>query len=482
MKRILVYIIFLSGLAMAQTKDFAGQLYYSYENFKESSITMKRFKHADIVPLIKKLNEDVFTVSVAGTSAQGRDIYLVSAGTGKTRVFMWSQMHGDEPTATMAILDMFNFLSADDEFNDIRKKILENITIFFLPMVNPDGAEVFKRRNSWDIDINRDAVRNATPEGTVLKDVFDYLKADFGFNLHDQSTYYTAGRSPRSAAISFLAPATEYDKGIDSVRANAMQLISELYNVLSEFIPGHIGKYKDDFEPRAFGDNFQKWGTSTILVETGGWKDDPEKQFLRKINFILLTSAIFSIADNSYKKANPSNYEKIPFNEEFLKDVVLRNLTYQKNGRKSSIDISIIRMERQVDGKVVYHSVIDDTGELSVFYGYEDYDFTGYEIHPGKVYTKKIRNPEKLTGKEILDMYKEGYTTILYEGDIRKLPDDFGLNVTNSPGFQNDISLGSNASFYLVKDGRIDYVFVNGFMYDIRNNINRLKNSMKPRL
>ena len=52
--------------------------------------------------------------------------------------------------------------------------------------------------------------------------------------------------------------------------------------VLSDFIPGHIGRYSDDYEPRAFGDNFQTWGTSTILIETGGWKGDPEKQFLRK--------------------------------------------------------------------------------------------------------------------------------------------------------------------------------------------------------
>jgi hypothetical protein len=464
---------------MAQVNEFAVQLNYNYENYKESLLKEKRFKHKNILPLIDRLKGNrLYDVSLAGTSAEGREIYLVSAGSGKKKIFMWSQMHGDEPTATMAIFDIFNFLSADDEFNDARRKILGNTTVYFLPMVNPDGAELFKRRNSFDIDINRDAARSTTPEGKVLKEMFDYIKADFGFNLHDQSPYYSAGRSSRSAAISFLAPTTKYNKETDSVRANAIQLISELYSVVSGFIPGHIGKYDDDHEPRAFGDNFQKWGTSTILVESGGWKDDPEKQYLRKINFLLLTSAMFSIAEGSYHAADPAVYEKIPFNEELLKDLVLRNMTFEKNGTRIKIDVSADRLERAAGGSLIYHSVIDDIGDLSVFYGYEDYDFDGYEIHPGKIYSKKLKAPEKMGNKEIYDLLKEGYTGIIHDGDTRKFPDTFPLNVTKDKNFRNDIIIGNNASFYLTRNGNIDYVFVNGFLYDIRNNISRLKNSV----
>jgi hypothetical protein len=478
MKTLLLYILLLSGLIMAQTNEFAGELYNNYDEYKESALKHKRFKHKDILPLIDKLKgNSLYQVIEAGKSAEGREIYLVTAGRGETKVFMWSQMHGDEPTATMALFDIFNFLSADDDFNEARRTILENTTVYFLPMVNPDGAELFQRKNSYDIDINRDAARNATPEGKILRDTFDSLKADFGFNLHDQSPYYTAGLTNKSAAISFLAPAVNFEKDIDSVRGNAMQLISHLYSVLSEFIPGHIGKYNDDYEPRAFGDNFQKWGTSTILVESGGWKDDPQKQFLRKINFILLTSAMLSIADGSYKTANPAVYDKIPFNEEQLKDLVIRNVILEKNGRRTIIDISADRMERERDGKLEYHSAIDDIGDLSVFYGYDDYDFTGYEIRPGKIYNKKIKAPEKMSEKEIENLLKEGYTTIVSE-NTNHIPAGFPLNVVKNPEFQNRISVGSNPSFYLIKDGRIDFVFVNGFLYDIKNGINKIKNGL----
>ena len=62
------------------------------------------------------------------------------------------------------------------------KTLFEHVTLYFLPMVNPDGAERFKRRNFYDIDLNRDASRLQCPEAVILKSVFDSLKADFGFN------------------------------------------------------------------------------------------------------------------------------------------------------------------------------------------------------------------------------------------------------------------------------------------------------------
>jgi hypothetical protein len=43
-------------------------------------------------------------------------------GNGKKKVLLWTQMHGDEPTATMASFDMFNFLEGkNDGFDSFRK-------------------------------------------------------------------------------------------------------------------------------------------------------------------------------------------------------------------------------------------------------------------------------------------------------------------------------------------------------------------------
>ena len=43
--------------------------------------------------------------------------------------------------------------------------ILSSLTLYVVPMLNPDGAERFQRRNAQSIDINRDALRLQTPEG-----------------------------------------------------------------------------------------------------------------------------------------------------------------------------------------------------------------------------------------------------------------------------------------------------------------------------
>ncbi|MGB3585819.1 MAG: M14 family zinc carboxypeptidase, partial [Tunicatimonas sp.] len=238
--------------------------YQSHEQYKETSIMHRRFKHSDVEPLLLKLQEHpIFEVTPLGQSIEGRTIYDVSFGSGETTVLLWSQMHGDETTATMAGLDLFNFFGQNDELDPLREQILSKLNIHFVPMLNPDGAEQFQRQNALDIDLNRDALRLQSPESQILKHLRDSLQAEFGFNLHDQSVYYTAGTNPKPATISFLAPAYNYEKKVNDVRKQALQLIVLLNDAIQTFIPGQVGRYNDDFEPRAFGDNMQKWGTST---------------------------------------------------------------------------------------------------------------------------------------------------------------------------------------------------------------------------
>ena len=288
-------ILFIMNSAGAQI--IHQQLFDAYEQYKEPTITHRRFKHKDIAPLIERLKKQAqFEVTQLGNSYEGRSIYQIKLGTGKTKVLLWSQMHGDEPTATMALMDIFNFFSGSDTFSPVRKEILDNLTLYFIPLLNPDGAERYKRRTALDVDMNRDALRTVTPEGKILKDAVFRLEPDFGFNLHDQSTYYSAGNSDKTATFSFLAPAYNYEKTVNEIREDAMKTIVVLNRLVQQYLPGQVAKYDDGFEPRAFGDNIQKWGTSTILIESGGLKNDPEKQEMRKIHFVMLLDAFYNIS------------------------------------------------------------------------------------------------------------------------------------------------------------------------------------------
>jgi hypothetical protein len=411
-------------------------------------------------------------VDKVGKSIEGRDIYLISMGSGKTKVFLWSQMHGDEPTATAALFDIFKFFSDEGAFPDLKKFLLSNLSLYIIPMVNPDGAEVFQRRNIVEIDLNRDVLRQQTPEAKILKGVFDSLKADFGFNLHDQGRDYSASNSFNPASISFLAPAPDYEKNLTPPREKAMKLIGNMTNVLNEFIPGHIAKYSDDYELRAFGDNFTKWGTATVLLESGGWRGDREKQFLRKINYITLLSALNSIASGIYANTDLSVYESIPQNEKFMMDAILRNLKIKKDNIEYVIDIGINFDEVNVNGAKDFYlkAEIEDVGDLSVFAGYEEFDLSGYIVEPGKTKPEHFHSLDELKNIDLMQLYREGCTNVIlnnvnFQDEYSHLPFNIILDEKIIP--ESKIKPEESPNFIIKKNNEVKFVVVNGFLIDI---------------
>jgi hypothetical protein len=175
-------------------------LWNEYQEIKISPERPEQLKHEQLLPALRQLAEkwpSCFYIETAGRSVQGREIYLVKLGRGAQRIFLWSQMHGDEPTATNALLDIFNFLLVNRE-EQFAGDILEGATILALPMLNPDGAERYQRRNAQDIDVNRDARDLQTPEGRILKQVRDRFEPQFQDGGEDQQA--CSGR-PYGAAV-----------------------------------------------------------------------------------------------------------------------------------------------------------------------------------------------------------------------------------------------------------------------------------------
>lgn len=484
MKSAVIISFFLLNFSMAQNLQLAYSLYHSYENYKENSLTVRRFKYNDFSKLIEKLKQQkLFAVQTIGTSVEGREIYLIKLGTGSKKIFLWSQMHGNEATATMALFDIFNFFLSSDDFNKLKEHLLSNLQIYIIPMLNPDGAEKFTRRNSLEIDINRDAISLQSPESILLKNTFEKIKPEFGFNLHDQNSYYSAGNNFESALISFLAPAENFENTDDLTRIKSKKLIGFLFKTLNEFIPGHIGKYSDEFEPRAFGDNFQMWGMSTVLIESGGWKDDPERQFARKMNFISLLTAFRSIADNSFEKIPTEVYESIPFNKQILFDLILRNVFVTINGLKIKLDIAINREEVNYnnDKEYYYKSNVEDIGDLSTYFGYEEIDLTDCQLLPGKLYNKKTLKAKDLNDSLFNKIYKEGFTTVKMNNFNDKIGfAPYPVNILSSKKQKGVefLKLNEPANFIIIQNNKLKYIVINGFIRDIENNIGEIPNGL----
>ncbi len=483
MKKLITILFFLTiGNTLAQN-FLTDALYNDYPGFKERSLHNRNVKHNEIEPLILKLkHNNLFKVKNLGKSLEGRNIYLVSLGNGPVNVLAWSQMHGDEPTATKALFDIFNFFTADDNFNGLKKELLSRLTLHFIPMLNPDGAEVFKRRNALSIDLNRDAERVEFPEAKILKAVRDSLKPKFGFNLHDQNPRYSVGKSHRTATISFLAPAFNYNNTIDSTRENTMKVIADLFKQLSEIIPGHMARYNDDFEPRAFGDNFVKWGTSSILIESGGWKSDEQKEFIRKLNFIALITAFNSIASGNYENYDVEDYKKIPENDKLIFNLLLRNLKFKYNDQFFKLDIGINREEKYspADNKIFYEGKIDDIGDLSIFYGNEEIDCTNMEVVPGKIYDHVFNGLDELKKTDLTGLLSEGFTSVKVK-DAGKELKFTGLPVniiTADKNINHNLKVDNNANFIIKKNGKTIFAVVNGFLFNLKTMTNNVLNAL----
>ena len=297
--------------------DFIKEIYATH---KENSLHGKWITFKDLEQLFSKYTS-VFEVSQIGTSEENRPIMQLKIGNGEKKILLWSQMHGNESTGTKALFDLFNcFLSSNHE---VFSTILEQCTLVFIPMLNPDGALAYTRVNANQIDLNRDAVDRSAKESKLLRSVLEDFHPQFCFNLHDQRTIFGVEGTKNPATISFLAPSEEITRRLTKGRIQTMDVIVAMNSLLQQLIPNFVGRYTDEFYPTATGDNFQKIGYNTILIESGHYPDDYPREESRKYTFFSILQGVYHIA----KSISFNNYEKyfdIPNNEKLFFDVIHR--------------------------------------------------------------------------------------------------------------------------------------------------------------
>jgi hypothetical protein len=320
-------------------------------------------------------------------SVEGRSINYVRAGNGEFGVLLWSQMHGDEPTATSAVFDLFEYIRRH-RTDPVVTRILQALTLHVVPMLNPDGAERYQRRNAQSIDINRDALRLQTPEGRALKALRDRLNPRVGFNLHNQSGRTSVGDPPRPASISLLSVAYDEARSENAGRRLTRRICSVIRDALEPYASGQIGRYDDTFEVRAFGDNVTLWGTPVVLIETGPWPSEEQDPALVRLNFIALVSALDALATRRVDRVDPRRYDELPLNDSRGFTVLVRNATVIAGSGvppfTADIGINATRRVRATDGRRELQTSlgIDDLGDLRTSSGWRTIDATGLTVIP----------------------------------------------------------------------------------------------------
>ena len=254
---------------------------------------------------------DRLRIEEVGRSVQGRPLRMLVLGTGAPRILLFSQMHGDEPSATPALFDIADFLLSRPTRPDIAR-ILESYTLLLLPMVNPDGAEIYQRRNAQGIDINRDALALVTPEGRALEAVRERYRPILAFNLHDQDRRTVVEDTGKLATIALLAVSGDRAQTETPSRMRAIRACSAIARALKPIVGESMARYDEDWNPRAFGDNLTAKGTATVLLESGGLLPGSSFSELTRLNFVAVLVVLAALAENDLWRYGSTDYESLP--------------------------------------------------------------------------------------------------------------------------------------------------------------------------
>ena len=330
-----------------------------HESHADKKLDVRYFNLKSLLPYLKQF-ENSFLTHKIGESFESRDIYKVTVGHGDIPVLLWTQMHGNESTGTRAFLDLLLFFKNPGSMQWLADHILKSCTVHCIPMLNPDGAEAYTRVNAQDIDLNRDVLDMRARESRILQEVLRDVDPRYCFNLHDQRTIFSVSPGNETATISFLAPSVDAERTITEGRKETMRVISAMNSFLQRFIPGRIGRYTDEFYPTATGDNFQKMGHNTILIESGHSPGDYQRREARRATFLALLEGLRYIASDDESHFHEAYFD-IPNNEKNYLDVIVRNVKVSE----ARMDIGVLFIENLSNGSVKFTPSIDKTGDLS---------------------------------------------------------------------------------------------------------------------
>ena len=159
-------------------------------------------------------------------------------------------------------------------------------------------------------------------------------------------------------------PSEEVTRSLTKGRKETMNVIVAMNKMLQNVIPNFVGRYSDEFYPTATGDNFQKLGYNTILIESGHYPQDYHREESRKYTFFSILQGVYHIANTS-NFDNYKDYFTIPNNDKIFFDVIHRY-------PNSSNDVSFQYEEKIIDGKFVSKLNKTDEYRLNLKIGHSE--------------------------------------------------------------------------------------------------------------
>lgn len=378
--------------------------------------------HAEVTSILQTLHRehsDRVTLLKAGSSMEGRTLWAARLGTGPARILVWARQHGDEPICSAAALNALSYLLRRPD-DPAARAILDGSTILLLPLMNPDGAQRFTRRNAQGIDVNRDARQSMTLEGQTLRRLKDEFSPSIAFNLHDMKPRKSTSSEHELVVLAVQAGPFDEWGGDNEVRRQGKRLCACMAQAAGAFAHGHITRYDAPYMPRAFGDSMMRWGVACCLIESGGWHGPGAQAFVERLHWLALLAGLHAAATGAEASANAAYYDALPLDTgPFFFDILVRGAKLMDGSARPVIEGDIgIYQERQgrrsSDDKNRPLGQIEDFGDLGEDRGKTELDGRNRLVIPGLVAiapSLRLSRPED--AESLLPFLAAGCTTVV---------------------------------------------------------------------
>lgn len=314
---------------------------------------------------------EVFTLDEYGKSDEDRSIYGARVGDGDIVFWAIARIHGGEQTPTKAVLDLLQSLGSNssEEYQAIR----DNVTLYAIPIANPDGSEMNIRGTPVEvddetvfIDMNRDwttfdydthswaytpplqpsTVGFTSSSSQVLYKFWCDIKPDYFLDIHtmgitrvvaDEDGEVGDWYSSFQIGISLApgGPTLPYTDHEDSARQMAVSSFDALegygytnvdrYYVGSPALTGYLDYWGGVSSAVMIGKNWEGYNDAghsnpAIFFETRGNTYDGSfgqraQGYLTKQNYHAFKGLLHSIASSNINEIDPDRWDEIPHYE-----------------------------------------------------------------------------------------------------------------------------------------------------------------------
>ena len=153
-------------------------------------------------------------------------------------------------------------------------------------------------------------------------------------------------------------------------------------------------------------------------------------------------------------------------------DFILRNVKLIRENKDYIIDVGINYEEVNYNNARDFYlkASIEDVGDLSVYYGYEEVDLSEYFIESGKTKPESYSSIEELEKINPIELYSQGFTNVIlkdgdFSGTHSNLP--FNIILNEEEKLESFIKPDDQANFIIKKNTEIRFAVINGHLINI---------------